>query len=87
MKCTFACEILRGLHLHQSRAAYLPSCGSVTGSHICPVCGCPLSTGLWAFSLLYSIFFILHPSIQQALVEHRVLVYILLLFVGPGQGH
>ena len=80
------CKILRRLRLHQSLSAPLSSCGSFSGSHIFPVCHCPLSTGLLAFfSFFISIFSIFHPSIQQALIKH--LVYILFLFVGPGPGH
>lgn len=80
------CKILCRLRLHQSPGAYLSSCRSFTGSHIFPVCDCPLSTGLLAFfPSLFSIFSIFHPSIQQALIKY--LVYILFVVVCPGPGH
>ena len=79
------CKILCRLRLHQSTGAYLSSCRSFTGSHIFPVCDCPLSTGLLAFfPSLFSIFSIFHPSIQQALIKY--LVYILFVVVCPGPG-
>lgn len=45
----------------------------------------PSPLACWLLSFFISTFSILHPSVQQALIER--LVYTLFLFVGPGQGH
>lgn len=39
----------------------------------------------WLLSFFISLFSILHPSIQQALIKH--LMYTLFLLMSPGQGH
>lgn len=80
----FVYKILVWLHRHQSHGAYLSSGGSFTGSHICPVCDRPLSTGLLAPFLLY--FHFLHcSSIHSTSTRAAPSVY-LVHFPGPRAG-
>lgn len=68
-------KILGQLHPHPSHGAYLSSYSSFTGNHSCPVCDCPLTTGLLASFFIF-IFSVCHPSIQQALSTSARLVHL-----------